>query len=300
MASTYNNLYLDLRQQLLGGGILMASLEAREIMRHVTGKDRLAIARDYHMYVHPEEESQALALLRRRLEGEPIAYIIGQWEFFGLTFEVSPDVLIPRADTEVLAAHAIELAKESGPGDVRVLDLCTGCGCVGLTVAAYTTGSRVVLADVSEPALKVTRHNIRRHDLSARVAAVHADALAPAPANLGRFDVIVCNPPYIESGQFSALEGSVRRYEPHLALDGGPDGMRFFRAVALGWRNAVKPHGHLVFECGQGQAPAVSEILYRATYGHVETLRDAQGIERVVVGAPVWTDDIRDGVSDII
>jgi len=298
MARTYNNLYLDIRQQLLGGGIAMASLEAREIMRHVTGKDRMAIARDYHLYVPPPEEAEAMALLHRRLEGEPIAYIMGEWEFFGLTLEITPDVLIPRVDTEVLAARAIVLAKEAGDG-ARVLDLCTGCGCVGLVVAAYVPECRVTMADVSEAALEVARQNVRLHDLSARVAVVRANALSPAPVNLGAFDVIACNPPYVETEQIDTLDGGVRRFEPRLALDGGPDGLRFFRKVAFGWRRALKPEGHLLFECGQGQAPAVRDILYRAAYGHMETLPDTLDIERVVTGTPVWNEAIRDGVLDV-
>ena len=112
MAKTYNNLYLDIRQHLLGVGIAMASLEAREIMRHVTGKDRMAIIRDYHLYVPPVQEKQAMELVSRRLDGEPIAYIIGEWEFFGLTLAVNTNVLIPRVDTEVLAGKAIALAKQ--------------------------------------------------------------------------------------------------------------------------------------------------------------------------------------------
>jgi len=298
MAKTYNNLYLDVRQQLLGGGISMASLEAREIMRHVTGKNRMAIARDYHLYVPPAEEARVMDLLRRRLEGEPIAYILGEWEFFGLTLALTKDVLIPRTDTELLAAMAISLAKQAGPG-ARVLDLCAGSGCVGLTVAAYATDCRVVLADVSEEALSVARQNVRRHDLSSRVTVVNADALSRAPDFLGAFHVIACNPPYIMSGHIETLDLGVSRFEPRLALDGGPDGLRFFRAVAMGWRQALRREGRLLFECGIGQAPTVRDILHKAAYGRVEIFRDTRDIERLVTGVPVWSDAIKDGVIDI-
>ena len=297
MAKTYNNLYLDIRQQLLGGGIAMASLEAREIMRFVTGKDRMAIIRDYHLYVPAEQETRATALLHRRLDGEPIAYIVGQWEFFGLTLEVNSHVLIPRIDTEVLAGRAIALAKQIG--GTRVLDLCAGSGNVGLAVAAYVPDCRVVMAELSEAALSVARENVRQYDLISRVTCARADALSPTPAALGLFDMIVCNPPYIETGRMDTLDDGVRRYEPRLALDGGPDGLRFFRAVAFGWRGSLKPDGYLLFECGQGQAPAVRDILYKAAYGQVETLTDTQDIERVVTGAPVWNDAIKDGVAEI-
>ncbi len=276
----------------------MASLEAREIMRHATGKDRMAIARDYHLYVPSDEEERALALLKRRLAGEPIAYIVGEWEFFGLPLDVTPDVLIPRVDTELLAAAAINYAKLVGEG-VRMLDLCTGSGCVGLAVAAYVSECRVAMADVSEAALKIARQNIRRHDLSARVACVCADALSPASIALGCFDVIACNPPYIRTAEWETLDDSVRSHEPRLALDGGADGLRFFRAVASGWRHALKRGGRLLFECGAGQAPAVCDVFYKEGYGQVETLRDSQNIERVVMGVPVWKEDIREGIAEI-
>ena len=296
MARTFNNLYLDIRQRLLSGGIAMASLEAREIMRHITGKDRMAIVRDYHLYVPPDEEAGAMELLRRRLEGEPIAYIVGEWEFFGLTMEVNADVLIPRTDTEVLADRAIALARKID--GARVLDLCAGSGCVGLAVAAYVPDCQVVMADTSEAALAVARENVRRYDLSARITVARADVLSPPPA-LGVFDVIVCNPPYIETGQLRSLDKDVGRYEPRLALDGGPDGLRFFRAVAMGWRSLLKPDGHLLFECGMGQADAVCEILQKAAFGRLAVIPDTQGIGRVIVGAPVWNEAIRDVVVDV-
>ena len=275
----------------------MASLEAREIMLHVTGKDRLAIARDYHLYAPPAEEAQALALMRRRLEGEPIAYIVGEWEFFGLTLEITPDVLIPRIDTEVLTSKAIALTKQT-PG-ARVLDLCAGSGCVGLAVAAYAPDCQVILADISEAARAVAWQNIRLHDLFSRVAVEKVNALSPAPADLGVFDVIACNPPYVKTCEMETLEAGVRCFEPRQALDGGADGLLFFRKVAFGWRSALKPDGTLLFECGQGQAPAVRDIMRRAAYGHIDALRDTQDVERVVMGMSVWNDDIRDVVVDI-
>jgi release factor glutamine methyltransferase len=298
VARTYNDLYLDMRQRLLGNGVAMASLEAREIMRHATGRNRAALARDRHLYVPPEAEAAALALLERRLAGEPIAYIVGEWEFFGLTFAVSPAVLIPRVDTEVLAGAAIAGARARGPG-ARVLDLCTGSGCVGLAVASYVPGCRVVLGDISDPALKVARRNVRRHDLPGRTVCVNVDALAPAPASLGAFDILVCNPPYVPNEDWDNLDHSVRDYEPRLALDGGPDGLRFYRSVVAGWRTALRRGGQLLFECGVGQAEAVRSLLYREAYGGIETLRDTGGIERVVTASPVWNEAIREGIAEI-
>ncbi len=283
IAVTYNNLYLDIRQKLLGHGVSMASLEAREIVRFASGRDRAAILREPHLYVPDAVERHSYALTERRLRGEPIAYIIGEWSFDDLTLDISPDVLIPRADTERLSAAALPALLETGEG-ARVLDLCTGSGCVGLAWARRAPGCRVVLADVSPEALRIARQNIRKTDLTGRVACAQADALSPAPLSLGRFDVIVCNPPYIPTGELSGLDASVRDYEPLLALDGGEDGFRFFRAVASGWKHALKNGGRLFFECGAGQATRLYDLLSGEGYGELAVLRDTQGISRVVCG----------------
>ncbi len=297
IAKTFNNLYMDIRQALLEQGVSMASLEARAMLLHVTGKDKAALIRDAHLYVPPEEESQMHELLQLRLQGKPIAYLLGLWEFYGLPMKITPDVLIPRVDTEILAQVGIELASRAGDSP-RVLDLCTGSGCVGLAIAAHVPRCRVVLADISEAALKVARRNIRHLNLSARVACVSVDALSPWPSTLGHFDLIVCNPPYVRTEDWSTLESSVRDFEPRLALDGGADGLRFYRSLAAGWRQALTPSGTLAVECGYDAADAVADILFRAAFGRIERRMDTAGIPRVVLGAPVWQDSIRDGIAD--
>ena len=148
MATTYNNLYLDTRQRLREAGVEGAQLEARELLCHAAGKSREQFYRDMALYAPDPVEEKLAALVERRLAGEPVAYLIGEWEFYGLTLDVTPDVLIPRMDTEVLAERAILLARAAGEG-ARVLDLCAGSGCVGLAVAANVPTCRVVLADIS-------------------------------------------------------------------------------------------------------------------------------------------------------
>ena len=193
MATTYNNLYLDTRQRLREAGVEGAQLEARELLCHAAGKNREQFYRDMALYAPDPVEEKLAALVERRLAGEPVAYLIGEWEFYGLTLDVTPDVLIPRMDTEVLAERAILLARAAGEG-ARVLDLCAGSGCVGLAVAANVPTCRVVLADVSEAALKICKGNVRRNELNARVTCVQADALQKPDAALWDFDVIACNP----------------------------------------------------------------------------------------------------------
>lgn len=283
MATTYNNLYLDTRQRLREAGVEGAQLEARELLCHTAGKSREQFYRDMALYAPDPVEEKLAALVERRLAGEPVAYLIGEWEFYGLTLDVTPDVLIPRMDTEVLAERAILLARAAGEG-ARVLDLCAGSGCVGLAVAANVPTCRVVLADVSEAALKICKGNVRRNELNARVTCVQADALQKPDAALWDFDVIACNPPYIPTGDLAGLDVSVRDYEPRSALDGGADGLDFYRAIAARWGSALRLGGSLLFEVGINQAMDVAALLERSGFEDIQSTQDTQGIPRVVEG----------------
>ena len=283
MATTYNNLFLDTRRRLREAGVESAQLEARELVCAAAGKTREQFYRDMSLYTSGSVEEKLAVLVERRLAGEPVAYLIGEWEFYGLTLTVDSHVLIPRMDTEVLAERAILLAREAGEG-ARVLDLCAGSGCVGLAVAANVPGCRVVLADISEGALKICKQNIRRCELNARVTCLQADALTPPEAALWDFDVIACNPPYIPTGDLAGLDVSVRDYEPHSALDGGADGLDFYRAVAGRWGKALRLGGSLLFEVGVGQGGDVQSLLKENGYVDVRATQDTQGIWRVVEG----------------
>ncbi|NBI68881.1 peptide chain release factor N(5)-glutamine methyltransferase [Pseudoflavonifractor sp. 60] len=283
MATTYNNLFLDTRARLKKAGVESAQLEAREIICFAADKTREQFYRDMSLYASGELERRVEELVRRRLAGEPVAYIIGEWEFYGLTLDVSRDVLIPRLDTELLAERGILKARESGEG-ARVLDLCAGSGCVGLAIASNAPECRVVLGELSEGALRVCKQNVRRCELNARVTCLSVNALEPPSSALWDFDAIVCNPPYIPSGDIPALDTSVKDYEPRIALDGGIDGLDFYRAVAEKWKSALRLGGVLIFEVGIGQAPDVEAILVQSGYEDVKTLPDTQNILRVVEG----------------
>lgn len=283
MATTYNNLYLDTRRCLRQAGIEGAQLEARELVCAAAGKSREQYYRDMALYASDAVEQKLRGLVERRLAGEPVAYIIGEWEFYGLPLAVNPGVLIPRMDTEVLAERAILLARAAGAG-ARVLDLCAGSGCVGLAVAANVPDCRVVLADLSEAALKTCKENIRRCDLNARVTCIRADALQPPDGALWDFDVIACNPPYIPTGDIAGLDKSVRDYEPRTALDGGADGLDFYRAVSARWAQALRLGGSLLFEVGIGQAADVESLMKAQGFSDVRSTQDTQGIWRVTEG----------------
>lgn len=282
MSITYNNLYMDIRQELHRAGIQAATLEARELVCFAAGKTREQFVRDGRLYVPQDVEEQARALMRRHLAGEPLAYLIGEWEFYGLPLDISEQVLIPRSDTEVLAGEAIRWLQTQQ--DARVLDLCAGSGCVGLAVASQVHACRVVLGEKSEAALRICRQNIRRSGLLGRVTPMPADALEPPPRQLGEFDCIVCNPPYIPTQDIETLDVSVRDYEPHMALDGGEDGLEFYRAISENWREALHPGARLYFEVGIGQADSVLRIMRRQGFGELEIVPDTAGIPRVVYG----------------
>ena len=285
MAITYNDLYLEIRRQLRAADSGDPTLEARELVAFACGKTKEELLRDSRLYVTPEVEARVRALVQRHLDGEPTAYLIGEWEFYGLPLDISRDVLIPRPDTEVLAGLAIDFVKTQG--ECRVLDLCAGSGCIGLAVASQCPESRVVLGELSEGALRICRQNIRRNGLSGRVVPMQMDALAPPPAQLGEFRCLVSNPPYIPAGDIPGLDPSVRDYEPHMALDGGADGLDFYRNLAREWKNALTVGGKIFLEVGIGQADDVLRLLRSQGFGDLEITKDLNGIPRVVHGT-LW------------
>ena len=282
MAITYNNLYLDVRRQLRSAGIEAATLEARELVCFGTGKSRQQLTADGSLYASPELEKRVRDLVERHLNGEPVAYLIGEWEFYGLPLDISRDVLIPRPDTEVLAAQAIDYVKTLG--ECRVLDLCAGSGCIGLAVASQAPQARVVLGEWSDAALRICRQNIRRNSLTGRVVPMQANALEKPEKSLGEFQCIVSNPPYIPRADIDTLDTSVKDYEPHLALDGGEDGLDFYRAISDLWRAALVPGGKLYFEVGIGQADSILRIMRAQGFGDIQVVKDTQDIPRVVFG----------------
>ena len=282
MATTYNNLYLDLRTMLRKAGVEEATQAARELVCTAAGKTKEELLRDGALYAAPEVERSAYDLAQRLISGEPVAYLVGEWEFYGLPLDISPAVLIPRPDTEVLVSQAIEKAKDLT--ECRALDLCAGSGCIGLALAANVPHARVLLGEIDEEALKICRQNIRRSNLTARVTSMRLDAREKPSRNLGEFHVIVSNPPYIPTADIDTLDTSVKDHEPRLALDGGADGLDFYRAIIEKWRDALAKDGMLFFEVGIGQADEVLRMMRASGFGDVQIVKDLNGIPRVVFG----------------
>lgn len=282
MTITYNDLYLRLRRRLRELGVDAATLEARELVCCATGKSRQELVRDGNLYASAEVEDRVEALLERHLAGEPVAYIIGEWEFYGLPLDITTDVLIPRPDSEILAELAIDYLRPLR--ECRVLDLCAGSGCLGLAAASQVPQAHVVLGEFDDCALKICRQNIRRNGLSGRAVPVWVDALHEPDPDLGVFQCILCNPPYIPAKDIQELDASVRDFEPHLALDGGPDGLDFYRAITANWKRVLVPGGRLYFEVGTGQAETVSRLMEARGFEDVQIREDLHGIPRVVFG----------------
>ena len=283
MPKTYSQLYIALRRALRESGVEAFGLESRLILAHAAGKTTEKLLQGMSLYASDEVEKRADEYLSRRLAGEPVAYITGSWEFHGLPLEITTDVLIPRDDTEVLVERALRLLRPRH-SDARILDLCTGSGCIGCALARELPRSRAVLLDKSREAIAVARRNIEKNGLDGRVVCVEADVTEPPPLRLGSFDMIVCNPPYIASGEIMMLDLSVRGYEPIWALDGGEDGLMFYRAVLSRWKQLLRPASYLVFEIGETQADDVIKLMRLAGFKNVECDRDTAGLDRVVSG----------------
>ena len=282
MVTTYGELYRRIRRELEPIEGMQAAVTARELLSCASGYTPAALMGMQNIYAAEETTEKAMALMLRMLAGEPLAYVLGKWSFYGLELTVTPDVLIPRDDTMAVVDLALEL-RDCLPETPRVLDLCTGSGCIGLTLASRLKNARVTLADLSPQALKIAKKNAADLHLNGRVSCIQADATEPANRFLGQFDLLISNPPYITEAEMPLLEPSVRDYEPHMALNGGNDGLDFYRAIVINYTAAIKPGGYICFEFGLGQHEAVCWILEAYDYEIIRLQKDAGGIIRAVM-----------------
>lgn len=218
-------------------------------------------------------------LVLRRLNHEPIAYILGIWEFFSLEFEVVPPLLVPRPETE----HLVEIALEHlGGTKGRVLDLCTGTGCVILSIAKNAQGGEWWASDLNPLAVQTARTNAARHGVALNL--VEGDLFAPVPKDAGPFDVIVSNPPYVENGAWEGLAPDIRDYEDPRALLSGNDGLDCIRRIVKEAPNWLLPGGLLALEMGETQGPALRTLLQNAGYEDIRIIKDLAGHDRIASG----------------
>lgn len=282
MVKKYADLYLDARRALLEKEGQFASNVARELVCAASGKTAEQMIADRELYASEEVCELTESFVKRCLKGEPMPYILGQWNFYDMTLTVTPDVLIPRDDTTVVTELAIKKALflDQNP---RILDLCTGSGCIGIAIAKRVKDARVTLADVSPDALRVARRNVVDQKMTARVKCVPLDAKQPAQGFIGTFDLIVSNPPYIATAMIEKLDPSVRDFEPRIALDGGEDGLDYYRAIIDNYSSALRPGGYFCFEFGMGQEDEVCALLRQGGFEIMELRKDTADITRAVL-----------------
>jgi release factor glutamine methyltransferase len=259
-------------------GIPSARLDAELLVGAALGLARVKLYLDLDRPLSPDELARARAAVVRRRKREPVAYILGEREFYRRSYEVTPAVLIPRPDTETLIERALELLPAGSAA--RVLDLCTGSGAIAITLAAERPELHVTATDLSAAALEVASRNAVRHGVDARCEFRQGDLFAPLAA-AARFELIVANPPYIPELEIETLQPEIR-HEPRLALASGPDGLSHLQRLCTSVLTFLAPGGASLFEVGQGQAPQVRSWLEAAGLNEVTTRKDLGGIERVV------------------
>lgn len=279
---SYHDLYKAARQLLRQVDGENSEFTARQIVAAATDRTLSQLVADFPLTVFQRDIQRVNELVQRRLKGEPLAYILGQWEFHGLTLQVTPDVLIPRDDTEAVCGLAIGKAMQLRQNP-RVLDLCAGTGCIGLAVAAKVKDARVTLGEISPEAIRVAKKNIQDNHLSGRVSVVQLDVRQAPPRFLGKYDLIVSNPPYVTAAQMEELDPSVRDYEPRLALYGGLDGLDFYRAIMDNYAPLLKDGGYICFEFGMGQEAQVCQILMEHGFELGRLVRDSGERARAVL-----------------
>jgi release factor glutamine methyltransferase len=270
------------RQRLRDAGISQteSALDARLLAQHVLGWTTERFFTDAHAEVPEGFTPQYKTLVARRATREPLAYIVGAREFWGLELEVTPQVLIPRPATELIVEAVLELYRDR-TAPLAVADVCTGCGCVAVAIAHERPAARVVATDISHEALAVARRNAGRHGVSDRVSFRHGDLLHGFE---GQFDAIVANPPYVVDGARPALQPEVRDYEPAVALFGGREGLDLVTRLVADAPMHLYPGGYLIFEFGLGQDVEIEELIEGAPQLElIDLKRDVQGIARTAV-----------------
>lgn len=277
---TYRESYEAGRRTLAEAGIEEAELDARLLLEYVCGTDRNTLLVHGDRRLDEAQQTAFYSLIEKRAERTPLQHLTGTQSFMGLEFEVNERVLIPRQDTEILVEEAL---KELHDG-MRVLDMCTGSGCILISLLSYSNDCSGVGVDLSGEALQVAERNVRQlleKEKADRVTLVQSDLFERVE---GQFDMLVSNPPYIRTKELETLMPEVREHEPEMALDGTEDGIYFYKKILEGSRNHLKKGGMLLFEIGCDQAVEVSGLMREAGYGEVRVIKDYAGHDRVVAG----------------
>lgn len=256
-------------------------LDGEVILAHVLGCSRLHVMTEGDRVLSDGEYERFSKCISIRAQGMPVAYIIGRKEFMGLDFMVKPGILIPRADTEVVVENVIKACDGMG-SLINIADVGCGSGAIGVSIAHYVRNAFVTMIDISDCAVDISRQNAALNHVEDRVRVIKGDLLYPVMGE--KFHVVVSNPPYIETGVVASLKRDVRDYEPHMALDGGPDGLEYYRKITEQAADCIVKGGMLVYEIGSDQAKCVTDILSDHGFEDISVNKDLSGLDRCVSG----------------
>ncbi len=271
--------------KLAAAGVSTDRLDAEVLLRHAINRDRAWLLAHMKEDLADDDRRTFEQAVERRGRREPLQYITGRQEFWGIEFVVTPDVLIPRPETELIVESALRSVKDRNKL-LRIIDLCTGSGCIAVSLAKEVPQARIMATDTSSQAIAVARGNARRQGVADRIRFFEGDLFGPLEELdiNGQVDIIVTNPPYVSSGDFSTLQPEVRDYEPKTALLAGPDGIQVQRRIITEAFRFLIKHGLLIMEMGIGQADPVAHLIRQCKdYGSPEILKDLAGIDRVIV-----------------
>lgn len=261
-------------------------LDVEVLLQKVLGDvDRLYILLNLDRILSDDEEKEFISYINERMNNRPIAYIVGNREFMGLDFYVKEGVLIPRPDTEILVEEVIELAKDKG--DINILDIGTGSGAITVSLAKYLPNAKITSVDIEDIPLEVGRINAKSNEVEDRVKFIKSNLFENIDKDM-KFDIIVSNPPYIKREVVENLDKQVKDYEPYTALEGGEDGLDFYREITKQSKLYLKENGILAYEVGHDQSEDVSKLMINDGYTNIYTKKDLQNIDRVVIGTSLW------------
>lgn len=271
-------------RRLRASGVAEERRTAGLLLCNVLQVERTHLLTKAHEEIDEPSYRRYLDLVVRRAAGEPLQYITGHQEFYGLDFIVTPEVLIPRPETEFLVERVVEIAKVLSNEQLLIAEVGTGSGCVAVAVAVHLPRARVIATDISRAAIEVARTNAERHGVIDRIEFLVGDLLKPlAERSLRRaISILASNPPYVDQEESKLIQREVRDWEPHAALVGGAGGLEFHRRLLTDGFEYAKPGGYLVFEIGYGQLDAISEMIAQSAWELIDVTRDLQGIPRTL------------------
>jgi len=265
-------------------GVPSPRVDAELIIAHVLKKSRTGLYLEARLELGEEQLDQIQRLIAQRVRRIPLQLLLGTCEFMGIEFQVRPGVFIPRPETEVVVEAATEALKDLGCTSPRMVDVGTGCGVIAIGLAKRLEACSIVATDISPVAVEIARQNAILNRVDSLVAFVVGDALEFVKPDCRQFDIVVSNPPYVRSSEIGDLEPEVKDHDPRAAIDGGPDGLRFFERIAPQAASLIRRDGLIVLEIGADQASEVGSILRRSGFGEIEIRKDLAGRDRVILG----------------